>query len=539
MKKNDTDLLLLSAYIDDELTPIEKNLVEEKLKTSAELRAELENLRKIKSQVNSIQSLQPDPFFDTRLLAALETDKSSWKRFFAFRKPVVTFGLLTVLLALFLKFEPTLLTDFYESKKSDLVEFYTSNLKPYLFTSKLTSEDLFNFAFNKFLPLNEDKTKILSLEHDSDGNEIAEIKYSAVGDAIFNMDSFVKTFSLNELEKKKVDSILLVYNDKISSKILVNENNTFALNKDIWTYQNLLKAELLNVAKNANQKVFASIVSEPKVEDFNSSLIKLRELKNDVQNVYVCINPDTVFSIELNIDEDRLKSEFRSARAAANEELEKANKEIEQANKALNENFKVFVHPKTKNRNHPSNNTTDVVVYSDTQSFKIKIPGMNFPVSDKKKDNLSVVKWMDFAIGQLKEFNIEMRIDSFSSQNSFSFTVSPNKNSRKKNLQVTSVGDGNFVEEEKDNQNYYFNNEDASRKAEYKSINLDSLLRNFNFEIKEDSIVIENYNSKEIDSIWKHLPGNIKEEMKILKRELDQLRREMNTWKKEVPRNPK
>lgn len=543
MKINDTDLILLSSYLDDELTQIEKNLVEEKLQQSAELRIELEKLRAVKSEVASIPPLQPDPFFDTRLIASLETQQSPWKKFLSFKKPIFAFASLTVLIALFFKLEPTLLSDFYENKKSELMEFYTSNLKPYLITSNLSNEDIFNFAFNRFLPLNEDKSKILSLEHDSEGNEIAEIKYAGVADGIFDMNSFVKTFSLNEKEKKKVDSVLLAYNDKISSKILVNENNTFALNKDIWTYQNLLKAELLDIARNADERVFASIVTEPQAEELNSSLIKLRSLGENKNNVYVCINPDTVFSVELDINEDEMKSEIKLAYSEAKKELHKANKELEKANRVLNENFKVFV--KTDKKFNPNSPPApkDVVVYSDSQSFKIKIPGMNYSFHTNKRDNLEAVKWVDFAIGQLKEFDIEMKIDSLNSKNSFSFSISSDK--KTPNRAVT-VGTGNKSDSRSDskNENVYFNfDEETSPDGEYKSINLDSLLRNFNFKVKDDSLVIENFRSAEIDSFWKFLPKEFKEEMKVLKKELDQLRNEMNTWKKELPshskKNPK
>ena len=45
MKKSNTDIELLSAYVDGELSPAEKKYIEEKIKSSLELQKELADLK--------------------------------------------------------------------------------------------------------------------------------------------------------------------------------------------------------------------------------------------------------------------------------------------------------------------------------------------------------------------------------------------------------------------------------------------------------------------------------------------------------------
>ena len=64
MKKNNTDIELLSAYVDGELSTAEKKYIEEKIKSSLELQKELLDLKKLKELTStSVDRISESPFF--------------------------------------------------------------------------------------------------------------------------------------------------------------------------------------------------------------------------------------------------------------------------------------------------------------------------------------------------------------------------------------------------------------------------------------------------------------------------------------------
>ena len=78
MKKNNTDIELLSAYVDGELSTAEKKYIEEKIKSSLELQKELSDLKKLKELTStSVDRISESPFFETRLFANLNAESQS------------------------------------------------------------------------------------------------------------------------------------------------------------------------------------------------------------------------------------------------------------------------------------------------------------------------------------------------------------------------------------------------------------------------------------------------------------------------------
>ena len=146
------DLELLSAYVDGEVSEQERLEIEQKLKLSPELQQELLKLQKLKKlTLSSSKRLDDSPYFETRLMARLNDEKTGkkLKRWY----PAIGFALFTILLMLFLKFNPDIINEVVEEQKSNIAGFYKENLKPLLFAADLTNEDIFNFAFYHQLPI--------------------------------------------------------------------------------------------------------------------------------------------------------------------------------------------------------------------------------------------------------------------------------------------------------------------------------------------------------------------------------------------------
>ena len=123
----------LSAYLDGELSAGEKDKFEEEIALSQDLQNKLIELKKLKQLTSaSVTRLPESPYFETRLFASIEGQKSSYHRFNKL-SPFFGFAVLSVLLMIFLKFNPQIIDRLVEQQKTNLAGFYKQNLKPLLF----------------------------------------------------------------------------------------------------------------------------------------------------------------------------------------------------------------------------------------------------------------------------------------------------------------------------------------------------------------------------------------------------------------------
>ena len=117
MMSNDTmNRELLSAYLDDELSQSEKSEVEKLLQTSLELRKQLGNLRKIKQLTQQVKRIPESPFFETRLMAAIEGEKVETKRVSRWL-PVTALAIVTIAVMVILKFNPDFVDQLWNQQK--------------------------------------------------------------------------------------------------------------------------------------------------------------------------------------------------------------------------------------------------------------------------------------------------------------------------------------------------------------------------------------------------------------------------------------
>ena len=309
--ENDINNEKLSAYLDGELTPEEKDKLEEEIVLSSDLQKKLVELKKLKQlTISSVKPLPESPYFETRLFASLQEHKTP---FFTIKKlsPVVGFLALTVLIMIFLKYNPQVIEHLVEQQKSNLAGFYKQNLKPLLFAANLTNEDVFNFAFNRQLPLDKTNSQYLQLGYDTTGNGFFEIKTGNVASNMNNLDKFVRALNLNSLQKEKVDSILQNYAEDLQSQVLVNDKNTVAINPNIWNYNKAILADIIAFANDANEKEFAKIVPAGLPSYDKNSIIKvINDVKRTKDNQYIFFTPDTIFSENYEFDKHKFKDEM-------------------------------------------------------------------------------------------------------------------------------------------------------------------------------------------------------------------------------------
>ena len=328
---------LLSAYIDGELSDSEIKNLEKELQFSKELQNRVAELKRLKQlTVSSIERISENPYFETRLAANMRTNKSFFsgiKRF----APVAGIVALTITLMVVLKFNPQIFDNIVEQQKNNITDFYKENLRPILYATDLSNQDIFDFAFNRRLPLDEQKKQYLQLGSEPNGNHYLEIKTAGLASANNTLNKFIKGLNLNQRQISEVDSILQSYAPDLQSQVLVNANNTVAVNSNIWNYNKAIMADLLAFASKANKQAFNKVVpSGDKIYDGRTLEQMAHEVKSSNNNNYIFVTPDTIFSESFKFDKEKFKNEMKKMREDMKKNFSEAEKQLKTKGFAIN-----------------------------------------------------------------------------------------------------------------------------------------------------------------------------------------------------------
>jgi len=311
MKNDLQNMELLSAYLDDELTQSEKTEVENLLSTSLEMQKKLDDLKKVKQLAYGIKRIPESPFFETRLMAAIEGQKSEpsgIKRLM----PAAALVAVTIAIMVVLKLNPGFVDRMWEDQKVAIAGFYKENLQPVLLAANLTHEDIFNFAFNNELPLDNNRQQYLLLGYDDSGKEFFEIRNSDQKIKRESYNEFVSAMNLDAKQKLTVDSIIGSYSKALEGQVLVNDKNTIAINPNLWNFRKAIFADLLVASEKLNKTKFdrivpAGITSAEKVVVVNT----LEKLKNTSGDQYIFVTPDSIFADSYQFDTELFEREMK------------------------------------------------------------------------------------------------------------------------------------------------------------------------------------------------------------------------------------
>ena len=311
MKKDLRNMELLSAYLDDELSQSEKTEIEKLLAASLELQKQLEDLKKVKQLGSSVKRIPESPFFETRLMAAIEGQKNEPSKIKKWI-PAASLAVVTIIIMVVLKFNPGLIDRMWEDQKVAIEGFYKENLQPVLFAANLSNEDIFNFAFNNELPLDNTRQQYLLLGYDDSGKEFFEIRNSDQKIKRQSYTEFISAMNLDAEQKEIVDSIIGSYSKALEGQILVNEKNTIAINQNLWNFRKAIFADLLVASEKLNKTKFDRIVPAGITDDEKVVVVNaLEKLKNVSGDQYIFVTPDSIFTDSYQFDSEVFEKEMR------------------------------------------------------------------------------------------------------------------------------------------------------------------------------------------------------------------------------------
>ena len=415
---------LLSAYLDNELTQQEKVEVEKLLASSLELQKKLEDLKKVKRYVNYVKRIPESPFFETKLMTSIESEKGAnilIKRWM----PAAVLVVITIVVMVMMKFNPGLIDNIWEDQKVALAGFYKDNLQPVLTAANLTNEDIFNFAFNNELPLDNTRQQYLLLGYDDLGKEFFEIRSSDQKIDRQSYNEFISAMSLNEVQKQSVDSIIGSYSKALEAQVLVNKKNTIAINPNLWNLRKAIFADLLVASEKLNKSKFDRIVPEGISTSDKVILVKaVEQLKNVSGDNYIFVTPDSVFADSYHFNTEEFNKEIRELEKQIKYEKEK----IEQYTIEIkyDSTFRHFAAGK---------NSGSFKVMIDSNICRVDIPGLKIheipipemaaidPIVEQATNN---IHFYAYKIPKIEKSKSEIKIEYYNDDSVYSYTVNFN-----------------------------------------------------------------------------------------------------------------
>lgn len=336
--------------------------------------------------------------------------EQSEKKFFGFEQvrkyfPFVLLIFLTISLMFFFKHNKRDINKMIEEGKNNLLSFYAENLKPLLYQTKISNEDVFNFALYNTLPLDKDRNKILEISGDQPGNNTFVIKTTGYNPNTKNYETFVKYMGMNNTEKGEADSILNSYKKEIYSSVLVNEKNTYAVNPKLGEIQQAVLADLVTFVQKINQSKSRDLFAEHfNYNDKNELADIISSAKKIPQNEYLLITPDTVARSYFKWDQEKFNQHLS--------DIEKSKYEVALSVPYLNIQFEGTNQRLLNEKILPP---ADISFNTDSNIFKVVVPveSMDLPKAIQEKIRIK----LNEAANKMKKISIQFGQDKYNTKN--------------------------------------------------------------------------------------------------------------------------
>jgi hypothetical protein len=322
--------------------------------------------------------------------------------------PYAFLFLLTLFLMILFRHNKKELGQFLEKGRDNLVAFYSQNLKPLLFKTQISEEDIFNFALYRSLPIDKEKKKILVLNNETSGSEIYEIRSAEFNSSTHNYDSFKKYLKLDAAQNEQAESILNSYKKEIYSSVFMNDKNTFAVNPKINKLQQAILADLISFSQSIDKNKTVEIFHKSFTWNEDKNVANLiSAAKQGGNGDFILITPDTVTKTRFEWDQERFNDQL--------EELER-NKDLA-IRDSKEFNLKLDIEPIMEEVARSLPKELNYTVNPDM--YKVVVPIKPEQLSKMVKDSLGIK--LNEVVSKLRMVATEMKKQS--SKNKFRMNI--------------------------------------------------------------------------------------------------------------------
>ena len=234
---------MITAYIDGEMSPAEKVAFEELLLENPELQKKVNEHSEIKELMGEARMLTPSQSMVDDVMRKVNKGGARTGT------PLWRYGSMAAAIAVLLWFASGV------GVQPDSTTASTGSLNPVAsFTSAfqnhdLTDEDVFNFAINRQIPLQEEGS-IIEILNAPNGEALVKLHpYSNKGSAQELM-KFKELLSLYNVSEDQLEAIFEKYKPELKKSCVYHSNNQIALNTDLWQLNQALMADLLSLTNH-------------------------------------------------------------------------------------------------------------------------------------------------------------------------------------------------------------------------------------------------------------------------------------------------
>ena len=317
--------------------------------------------------------------------------------------PAVGLTALTILLMIFFKMNSNKGAKIFEEGKVLLADFYIQNLKPLFYDSPISREDVFEFAVNSQIPIDKNDNKSLQIGTDNTGEEFFQIINTPANKSVNNYSFFKTILKLNKNEEASLDSILDSYIEDLYTAVLVNDDNTYAVNSDL----NLLKKAIEYDLYGFTSKVNNDVSSNAKLKQDQRRLDRfVYNFRNNDRSNFIVFAQDTILETSLVFDKLKLEKDFKSLHLN-NQELKK---------ELAKNKFEISVAKEANKKEKETLAKNNIVVRTDKNKSKaivvnngdinIEIPSIDLSSLNNIANNLNA----------LKSLKIRLQVDSINNK---------------------------------------------------------------------------------------------------------------------------
>jgi hypothetical protein len=318
--------LLLSQYIDGELSESEIKNVERLMAEDALIHKKVEELKNLKSLLSSKQKLAADIGFWTRFTVRLEDQKKEESGFLPFPRkfmPAVAFlSMLAVALVGTLVIQNRIqFVQFFSEKSQAVKDVYEKNLLQSsllpLF-SKVNKDKALQFSLFGTLALDDKSETSLRVDEQSEkGYRIEVGKDSKKKIKPVTFDRFLAEVGPTNEQRMIIDSLLELTGRRIESSVLIGDNNTMAIAPDLPPLNKIMVTNIASCLEPHQRIRFErlledndapySVISQdvPKSKRRDLVLQSIQRIPHDDR--FVIISPDTMMYSRIHINLDSIR----------------------------------------------------------------------------------------------------------------------------------------------------------------------------------------------------------------------------------------
>ena len=329
--------ILISSFIDKELTDKEKDYVQDKIENDPEWKSIYDNFLENKNSFVELKGLSFDNKSKETIMAKIGKKKDEEEynsSFLPFPKryiPAMAAFLVAAIVFTFIYIigQQSETGNFFDRNRA-VTKNYQENIftndNLYPFNASLNNEDIFRFAAFGIVSSESQKDQYVQIGDDDKTGlfvKIADERELNKNKMDLQLSEMFKKLNIDETQQKKIENVLDSYKENIETALLTTPDNSLAVDPYVWVFRQSLASDLVSELSENQKKEMDVLFSSysgafPKHENMVAVInYDTKSKRGDFNRLkarrdFIVITSDTlvVENIEINYDSIRHNAKY-------------------------------------------------------------------------------------------------------------------------------------------------------------------------------------------------------------------------------------